>query len=818
LNTERLTLFAHVLLPLAIPGKLTYRVPEELNEWIITGKRVVVPVGKRKLYTGIITDTTLEHPKGFEAKYIISVLDDLPVVSQTQLDFWHWLASYYMCTPGEVMKAALPAALKLESESMLLLADSYDKDLTYDTEEELLLRYLESVGEISINSATAFIKKYSVYKIIKSLYQKGAILMKEDIAENYKPKKLKCLRINPELTEAELKIIFDRFEKRGQKQLQVLMALFSFKAPGGIVERSVFIKQTGCSSASIASLVEKNIIELYDADKVNAISNSRLPLPELTDAQSTAYKRILHAWNTQEVCLLHGITSSGKTHIYFHLIQTVLNSGGQVLFIVPEMALTTQLVERFQKYFGSDVEVTHSGFSQNERYETWNNVSSGKTKIVLGVRSSIFMPFKKLGLIVVDEEHETTLKQQDPAPRYHARESAAMLAKQWQAKLLLGSATPSVESWYNAQTGKYGFTSLSERFGGSVPPEIELINLSEAMKGGRMKGPFSSDMIQALELVLAEKKQAIIFQNRRGYVPVTECGMCGWTPKCVNCDVSLTYYHSSHNYRCNFCGFKSEVIKQCVACGSSRLKLIGYGTERLEEELKILLPNARIARFDSESTRSRKQMESLLKQFENGELDILVGTQMLSKGLDFALLDFVGVINADHLINFPDFRSVERSFQMLVQVSGRAGRREKPGKVMVQTYQPWHKVLEALKTSDIQALYDWEIQERLKFNYPPFTRVIKLTIKHPKQEIAQRAANILAEGLKPTLKEQVLGPESPYIGRIRNFYIYQILIKYDPNKVSALKLKGFISDLILKIRTSKDYKQVYITPDVDTYF
>lgn len=818
MNTERLTLFAHVLLPLAIPGKLTYRVPEELNELVITGKRVVVPVGKRKLYTGIVISVSEELPKGFEAKYILSVLDDLPIVSTTQLDFWHWLATYYMCTPGEVMKAALPAALKLESESMLILADSYDQDLTYDTEEELLLRYLESVGEISINSATAFIKKYSVYKIIKSLYQKGAILMKEDISENYKPKKLRCLRINPHLTEDELKVIFDQLERRGPKQLQVLMSLYSYRSPGGIVERSVFVKETGTSPASIASLVEKNIVELYDADKTKAVSNERLPLPVLSVAQQSTLTKISDEWKEQDVCLLHGITSSGKTHIYFHLIEEIIHTGKQVLFIVPEMALTTQLVERFQKYFGSDVEVTHSGFSKNERFETWNNVSTGKTKIVLGVRSSIFMPFKALGLIVVDEEHETTLKQQDPAPRYHARESAAMLAKQWNAKLLLGSATPSIESWHNAKSGKYGFASLNERFGGSVPPEIALVNLSEAMKGGRMKGPFSSDMIHELQKVLDEKKQAIIFQNRRGYVPVTECGMCGWTPKCVNCDVSLTYYHSSYNYRCNFCGFKSEIIKQCVACGSSRLKLIGYGTERLEEDLKILLPEARIARFDSESTRSRKQMELLLKQFENGELDILVGTQMLSKGLDFALLDFVGVINADHLINFPDFRSAERSFQMLVQVSGRAGRREKPGKVMVQTYQPWHKVLEALQTSDIQTLYEWEIQERLKFNYPPFTRVIKLTIKHPKQEIAQKAAIILADGLKPTLKDQVLGPESPFISRIRNFYIYQILIKYDPQKVSGLKLKTFVSDLILKIKTSKDFKQVYVTPDVDPYF
>ena len=818
MNTERLTLFAHVLLPLAIPGKLTYRVPEELNELVITGKRVVVPVGKRKLYTGIVTHVTEEIPKGFEAKYILSVLDDLPIVTSTQLDFWHWLASYYMCTPGEVMKAALPAALKLESESMLILADSYDKDLTYDTEEELLLRYLESVGEISINSATTFIKKYSVYKIIKSLYQKGAILMKEDISENYKPKKLKCLKINPSLTEDELKVIFDQLERRGQKQLQALMSLYSYRTPGGIVERSAFIKETGTSPASISALVEKNIIELYEADKIKAVSSERLPLPELSVAQQAALSKISNEWRVHDVCLLHGITSSGKTHIYFHLIQQIIHSGKQVLFIVPEMALTMQLVERFQKYFGSDVEVTHSGFSQNERFETWINVSSGSTKIVLGVRSSIFMPFKSLGLIIVDEEHETTLKQQDPAPRYHARESSAMLAKQWNAKLLLGSATPSIESWHNAKSGKYGFASLNERFGGSVPPEIALVNLSEAMKGGRMKGPFSSDMIHELQRVLDEKKQAIIFQNRRGYVPVTECSMCGWTPKCVNCDVSLTYYHSTRNYRCNFCGFKSELIKQCIACGSSRLKLIGYGTERLEEDLKIQLPQARIARFDSESTRSRKQTELLLKQFENGELDILVGTQMLSKGLDFAFLDFVGVINADHLINFPDFRSAERSFQMLVQVSGRAGRREKPGKVMVQTYQPWHKVLEALQTSDIQTLYDWEIQERLKFNYPPFTRVIKLTVKHPKQEIAQKAAIILADGLKPSLKDQVLGPESPFITRIRNFYIYQILIKYDPHSVSGLKLKAFVYDLMIKIRTSKDFKQVYVTPDVDPYF
>ena len=818
MNTERLTLFAHVLLPLAIPGKLTYRVPEELNEWVIVGKRVVVPVGKRKLYTGIVTHVTEDFPNGFEAKYILSVLDDLPVVSSNQIDFWHWLATYYMCTPGEVMKAALPAALKLESESMLILADSYNKDLTYDPEEDLILRYLESTGEISISSATTFIKKHSVYKIIKSLYQKGAILMKEDISENYKPKKLKCLRINPDLTESELRTIFDQLEKRAQKQLQVLMSLYSFKSAEGIIERSVFIKESGSAASSIATLADKNIIELYEVDKVKSISNNKLPLPELSEAQKNALIKIQSEWANHDVCLLHGITSSGKTHIYFHLIQNILDNGKQVLFIVPEMALTTQLILRFQKYFGSDVEVTHSGFSQNERFETWNNVISGKTKIILGVRSSIFMPFSKLGLIIVDEEHETTLKQQDPAPRYHARECAAMLSKQWNTKLLLGSATPSVESWHNAQTGKYGFAILTERFGGSVPPEIELINLSEAVKGGRMKGPFSTDMIRALETVLNEKKQAIIFQNRRGYVPVTECSMCGWTPKCVNCDVSLTYYHSSNNYRCNLCGFKNDIIKQCVACGSTRLKLIGYGTERLEEDLKILLPNARIARFDSESTRTRKQIESLLKQFEGGELDILVGTQMLSKGLDFALLDFVGVINADHLINFPDFRSAERSFQMLVQVSGRAGRREKPGKVMVQTYQPWHKVLDALKTSDIQSLYEWEIQERLKFNYPPFTRVIKLTVKHPKQEIAQKAAIILADGLKPTLGDQVLGPESPYIGRIRNYYIQQILIKYDPQKVSGQKLKTFIFDLVLKIRTSKDFKQVYILPDVDPYF
>lgn len=818
MNSERLTLFAQVLLPLALPQGLTYRVPEELNELVTEGKRVVVQVGKRKLYTGIVRSVSEDVPKGFEVKYILSVLDDMPIVSNQQIEFWKWIASYYMCTLGEVMKAALPAALKLESEAVIILCQGYETVSLLDSDEEIIIKYLEKAGEISISSASVLVKKHNIYKLVKSLYQKGAILLKEDLTDNYKPRRIKCIRINTELTEIELREIFNQLEKKARKQLDVLMALYSYQAKRRFTEKLNFIKETQSSTSSLKNLIEKGIIEENEVDKQSLQNISTIDLPELSPAQQKAFEDIKAKWTNREICLLHGVTSSGKTHIYFHLIEEILKAEKQVLFIVPEMALTAQLVERFKKYFGNLIEVTHSGFSQNERLETWNNVASQKTKIILGVRSSLFMPFQNLGLLIVDEEHETTLKQQDPAPRYHARESAVVLAKQFGAKVLLGSATPAVESWYNAQTSKYGLVNLMERFGGVAAPSIELVNLVEAQKGNRMRGPYSSDMLDALEMVLKNKKQAIIFQNRRGYVPVTECGLCGWTPKCVNCDVSLTYYTSSKNYRCNFCGFKNELITKCGACSSTRLKLIGYGTERLEEELKIHLPTARIARFDSESTRNRKQMEKLIKDFETGELDILVGTQMLSKGLDFENLDFVGVINADHLINFPDFRSVERSFQMLVQVSGRAGRRDTPGTVMVQTYQPWHKVLEALKTSDISTLYDWELQERLKYHYPPFTRVIKLTIKHPKAPIAEQAAYTLAEWLKPSLGDNVLGPESPFVAKIRNQYIQQIIVKYYPSKVSSKKLKDLVMKLINEIRTQKEFKQVWITVDVDPYF
>ncbi len=818
MQPERLTLFAQVLLPLALPQSLTYRVPEELNEWVTPGKRVVVQVGKRKLYTAIILSISEEVPKGYEVKYILSVLDDIPIISPQQIQFWEWISSYYMCTLGEVMKAALPAALKLESESLLVLSENYDPIIVLDSDEEILINYLQKSGEIAISTANALIKKHNIYTIIKSLYQKGILLIKEDLTDNYKPKRIKCLRINPDLSENDLKQIFDQLERKAQKQLEVLMALYSHQSQSEFVEKLSFVKGLNGYTSPLKSLIDKGIVDEYNADKnsLNPIINEALA--ELSDAQKKAFNSIQLCWEKLDICLLHGITSSGKTHVYFHLMDLALKRGEQVLYIVPEMALTAQLVHRIKKYFGHLAEVTHSGFSQNERLETWNNVATQKTKIILGVRSSIFMPFKNLGLVIIDEEHETTLKQQEPSPRYHARESAIVLAKQFGAKLLLGSATPAVESWYNAQTHKYGMVPLTERFGGALTPTIELVNIAEALKGNRMRGSYSSDMLDALEVVLANKKQAIIFQNRRGYVPITECGLCGWTPKCINCDVSLTYYNSSQNYRCNFCGFKNDLITKCGACASTRLKLLGYGTERLEEELKLHLPNARIARFDSESTRNRKKMEQIIKDFENGEIDILVGTQMLSKGLDFANLDFVGVINADHLINFPDFRSVERSFQMLVQVAGRAGRRNQPGTVMVQTYTPWHKVLIALKMYDVEALYEYELQERLKFNYPPFTRVIKLTIKHPKVAIASAAAQLLASNLKLTLGEAILGPQSPHIEKIRNQYIQQILIKYDPSKISSQKLKHFTLTLIQQIKTMKDYKQTWIVADVDAYF
>ncbi len=447
MNSERLTLFAQVLLPLALPQGLTYRVPEELNEFVTEGKRVVVQVGKRKLYTGIIISVSEEVPQGYEVKYIMSVLDDMPIVSSQQLEFWKWIASYYMCTLGEVMKAALPAALKLESEAMLTLADGYDKVSMLDSDEEIIINYLEKAGEISISSASAIVKKHNIYKLVKSLYQKGAILLKEDLTDNYKPRRIKCIRINPDITEIELREIFNQLEKKARKQLDVLMAFYSYQSKKGFIEKSFFIKENSFGSTPLNALIEKGILEEYEEDKQSLQNTQNEDLPQLSPAQQKAFEEIKTKWTNQEICLLHGVTSSGKTHVYFHLIEEILKADKQVLFIVPEMALTAQLVERFKKYFGNLIEVTHSGFSQNERLETWNNVAVQKTKIILGVRSSLFMPFQNLGLVIIDEEHETTLKQQDPAPRYHARESAVVLAKKFGAKVLLGSATPAVESW-----------------------------------------------------------------------------------------------------------------------------------------------------------------------------------------------------------------------------------------------------------------------------------------------------------------------------------------------------------------------------------
>ncbi|NUM30890.1 MAG: primosomal protein N' [Bacteroidetes bacterium] len=815
---ERNTLFVDVLLPLAMPVNLTYRVPFELNELVTIGKRVVVQVGKKKLYAGIVAKITETVPSGYEVKYIISVLDDVPVVTNIQLEFWKWISEYYLCTQGEVMKAALPAALRLESESLVALTEDYNSVAELDEKENFVIEYLEKVGETTISNLALLLNKQNIHNLIKSLYQKGIVILKEDISDNYKPKFISCLRINPAFSDIELNDIFNNLEKKSKKQLESLMNLYSWQSKCNVVEKSKFIKENGVSSGIIDTLAKKDYIEIYKIEKFFLNDVKAEKLPELTPNQNTAFEEIEKVFSKDKICLLHGVTSSGKTHIYFKLIEKVVNEGKEVLYIVPEMALTAQLVNRFKKYFGNIVEITHSGYSINERFETWNHLSEGKIKIILGVRSSVFMPFKKLGLVIIDEEHESTLKQQDPAPRYHARDCATMLAKMFNAKVLLGSATPSIESWYNVQTGKYDKVCLTERFGDSKHPKIDIINLSEAQKTNRMKGPFSTQLLEEIKNVLERQKQVIIFQNRRGYVPVTECSICGWIPRCVNCDVSLTYFNSTQNYRCSFCGFKKDIVNKCESCGSTRLKLMGYGTERLEEELKIFFPDSKIIRFDSESAKNHRQQEKIIKSFENKEIDIIVGTQMISKGFDFENLELVGIVNADHSINFPDFRSAERSFQLFTQVSGRAGRRIKPGKVIVQTYQPWHKVIEALKNSNITDLYDRELGERLKFNYPPYFRIIRLTIKHPENIIVIKASDILALHLKNYLKENVLGPESPYISRIRNYYIKQIIVKFDPKINSTSKIRNLINNSILKIKSIKELKSVIITPDVDPYF
>ena len=818
---QRETLFAEVILPLAITKNYTYRVPFEMNSLAATGKRVVVQFGKSKLYTAVIKSIGNLAPEKYEAKYIIEVLDDKPVVTANQLSFWQWIADYYMCNPGEVMNAALPSALKLASETKIMLNKQADIDRSaLHDKEYLIVEALDIQPELTISDIVKLLGQKTVMPVLKHLFEKNIIHISEEVSNRYKPRTRAFVKLNPVYNDQEqLKELFAILEKRAPKQADALLAYIKLARSGSTIARSELIEESGAGPASIKALEDKDvfIIEDKNVSRLYYDEQGIFDNFELSDSQAIALEQVKAAFEERDTVLLYGVTSSGKTQLYIRLIEDMIKRGKQVLYLLPEIALTTHIIERLRKYFGGSIGIYHSRFNDNERVEVWQKVLNNEYKVVLGARSSVFLPYQNLGLIIVDEEHETSYKQFDPAPRYNARDAAIYLAGMYSGKILLGSATPSFESYYNAKNHKYGFVELSERYGGVKLPDIEVVSIAAEIKAKTIQSHFTSVLIKDIEQALANKEQVILFQNRRGYAPVMLCRICAHTPKCINCDVSLTYHKSSGRLHCHYCGYKEDSPQICPACGSTHLEYKGFGTEKIEDDLALILPDARIARMDLDTTRTRNSLQTILNNLEDKQIDILVGTQMVAKGLDFSGVSVIGVINADSLLKFPDYRANERSYQMLAQVSGRAGRRGKQGKVVIQTYDPAHRVIHQVIKNDYADLYLTEIEERKSFKYPPFYRVIVLNVKHKNPDIVANQAVYLGNELRKHFDDRVIGPEPPLISRIRNYYIQTITLKFEKDTIAIQKVKTIIREVITQFQTTKLSKGSVVQPDADPY-
>ncbi len=782
--------------------------------------RVAVSFGKSKIFTALVADIHQIAPIAYEAKEIYQILDDEPLVTQKQLNHWQWIADYYMCSLGEVMRSALPSAFLLESETQVVKNLQFNDESLLTDDEFLIFEALGHQSTLPIHKISEILDRKRVLPILNALLDKKAIVLKEEITEQYKPKLVKYIRLNQKYVDEEaLNELLDSLTN-AKKQRNVLLSYFSLQASTKKpIKQSVLKEKSKVSTPVIKALVDKEIFEVYtiQTDRVNFDEATEV-VKELSDIQDDAYVEIKKLFKDKEVILLHGITSSGKTEIYVKLIDEALNQGKQVLYLVPEIALTTQLIQRLQRYFGNRISVFHSKYSLNERVEVWKNTlnNSKKAQLILGARSSVFLPFNELGLVIVDEEHETSYKQFDPAPRYHARDTAIVLANLHKAKVILGSATPSVESYFNAQQEKFGLVELNKRFGNLLLPEIELVDIKEGYRKKRMTGHFSERLMTLIQEALEEKEQVILFQNRRGYSPIVECKTCGVAPQCPNCDVSLTYHKFKNELRCHYCGYNKAMPETCGACGSPNLDTKGFGTEQIELELQELLPEAKVGRMDLDTTRGKYGYQKILNAFQEHEIDILVGTQMLSKGLDFANVSLVGVLNADNILNFPDFRAHERSFQMLTQVSGRAGRAKKRGKVAIQTFNPFHQILQQVTTNDYNMMYKEQLDDRYQYMYPPIIRLIKITLKHKDYTKVDMASQWLSKSLINTFGDNVLGPTSPAISRIRNQHIKTILIKL-PKERSLKQSKSVVQKIKNSFQSIANYRAIRFNIDVDPF-
>ena len=784
---ERETWFADVILPLAVPKPFTYRVPAKWNNAVCCGQRAVVQFGKRKYYTGVIQNLHRNAPRYYEAKYLGELLDEHPIVTPQQLKHWEWLSDYYMCTLGEVYAAAVPSSLKVASETRIVLAEGFEQsNVVLTAHEQDVVEALGVRESMSVKEMGELLGIQTVQPIVKSLLEHGAIALEEELKERYKPRTEEFVMLAPAYHEEDtLRQAFDELEK-APRQLEMLMTYVQmsrlFETGPEAVRKTVLQRKAGATSATTNKLAEKGIflIEEREVGRLPVMRGMGEVVAELTAHQQEAFESVKEQWREKHVVLLHGITSSGKTELYMELMSQAAETGKQVLYLLPEIALTAQMITRLQKRFGNSIAVYHSRLSNSERAEIWLRLcdEDSEIKLILGARSALLLPFSNLGLVVVDEEHENTFKQFDPNPRYHARDAATVLASIHDARVLLGSATPSVESYWLAKTGKYGLVELSERFGGVALPDIELVKMEKGKKGANSL--FSPTLISSIKQRLEAGEQVILFQNRRGYSPMWICGTCGWVPQCEQCDVSTTYHKWKHQLICHYCGRRYEPPTVCKACGSRDIKMIGFGTEKVEEELALELPDARIGRLDLDTARSKFAFQQLLDDFLAGGIDILVGTQMVTKGLDFDNVTLVGILDADALINFPDFRAHERAFQLMEQVAGRAGRRERKGKVLIQTRNPGHAVLDWVLTHNYFGMYRAQIGERQPFRYPPYYRLIKITLRHRDKGRVERGMDELTDELKSILGgKRVLGPEYPMVARVKNLYHKQVLLKLE---------------------------------------
>ena len=814
--------YVDVILPLPLPRCFTYSLPDEGAEEVQIGCRVVVPFGRKKYYTAIVRNVHHYAPTEYEVKEISTVLDTSPILLPGQFRFWEWLADYYLCTQGDVYKAALPSGLKLESETIVEYNPDFEADAPLSEREQLVLDLLAKEPEQCVTKLEKESGLKNILTVIKSLLDKEALFVKEELRRTYKPKTEARVRLAADASgEENLRRIFDELE-RAPKQLALLMKYVELSGVVGDgaskeVSKKELLQRASASPAIFNGLVEKQIFEVYyqEIGRLNRLVGKTVELNVLNEHQQRAYHEIMQSFQEKNVCLLHGVTSSGKTEVYIHLIEETLRQGRQVLYLLPEIALTTQITERLKRVFGSRLGIYHSKFPDAERVEIWQKqLTEEGYDIILGVRSSVFLPFRNLGLVIVDEEHENTYKQQDPAPRYHARNAAIVLASMYGAKTLLGTATPSVETWQNATTGKFGWVELKERYKEIQLPEIIPVDIKELHRKKRMTGQFSPLLLQYVREALDNKQQVILFQNRRGFAPMIECRTCGWVPKCKNCDVSLTYHKGINQLTCHYCGYTYQLPRSCPACEGVELMHRGFGTEKIEDDVKLIFPEASVARMDLDTTRTRSAYEKIIADFEQGKTDILIGTQMVSKGLDFDHVSVVGILNADTMLNYPDFRSYERAFQLMAQVAGRAGRKNKRGRVVLQTKSIDHPIIRQVMTNDYEDMVAGQLAERQMFHYPPYYRMVYVYLKNRNETLLDVMAHTMAEKLRALFGNRILGPDKPPVARIQTLFIRKIVVKIEQNAPMSRA-----RELLLRVQREmiedERFKSLIVYYDVD---